>query len=73
MRVCALCGLSLNGRRSDARFCSPGCRREASRLKAILRGGGAGPYSSVAARIDASRKRAKRLCGGADDHESHPR
>lgn len=31
-RTCAVCGASLDGRRRHARFCSPACRREHSRL-----------------------------------------
>jgi len=30
-RACDVCGASLDGRRPDARYCSPGCRREAAR------------------------------------------
>ena len=33
-RRCAVCGLSLQGRRKDARYCSGPCRAEASRKRA---------------------------------------
>ena len=56
MRVCVLCGESLEGRRRDARFCGGPCRAEASRLRAILRGSEAVPYSSVEERLQARRR-----------------
>lgn len=31
-RRCGLCGADLAGRRADARYCSPACRRKAHRL-----------------------------------------
>jgi hypothetical protein len=59
-RVCVMCGVPLVGRRADALHCSPGCRREASRLRAILSGSGSGPYGSIAQKLGVARKRAKR-------------
>jgi hypothetical protein len=55
VRVCLLCGLSIESMRSDARYCSSPCRTEASRLKAILSGsgnhdpraGGSSPSSAI--------------------------
>jgi hypothetical protein len=42
MTRCIVCGASLEGRRRHARTCSPSCRREASRLRAVLSGRGDG-------------------------------
>jgi hypothetical protein len=44
MRVCVVCGTSLEGRRADARHCGGPCRAEASLLRAILRGKTTAPY-----------------------------
>jgi hypothetical protein len=59
MRVCVVCGNSLEGRRIDARHCGGPCRAEASRLRAILSGRGSGPYRSLAERLEARRKRTR--------------
>ena len=45
-RMCAICGGSLAGRRRDAEVCGPACRRERSRLRALLDGRADGGYSS---------------------------
>lgn len=50
MRVCVVCGASLEGQRSDARHCGGPCRAEASRLRRIL-DGNAGPYASIRQRM----------------------
>lgn len=44
---CPICGSSLADRRSDAQTCSPRCRRELWRLRAILAGNG--PLESIEA------------------------
>jgi 5-methylcytosine-specific restriction endonuclease McrA len=44
---CPICGSSLAARRSDAQTCSPRCRRELWRLRAILAGNG--PFESIEA------------------------
>ena len=54
MRICVVCGASLAGMRSDARYCGPPCRAEASRLKRIL-DGRESAYQSVHERIKAWR------------------
>ena len=54
MRICVVCGTCLDGMRSDARYCGPPCRAEASRLKQILDGRGL-VYQSVHERIKAWR------------------
>jgi len=59
MRRCPVCGSSLIGRRSDCVTCSPACRREASRLRAVLAGRGDGPYDAVAQLLNRARRRAK--------------
>jgi hypothetical protein len=62
-RVCRVCGFRLDAYRRDARSCSAACRAEASRLRAILNGSGSVPYSSIAERVDAARKRTRQLSG----------
>ena len=37
-RGCVVCGVSLDGRRRQARYCSPSCRRHANRVLGLLRG-----------------------------------
>ncbi len=66
--VCPLCGATMVGRRSDARVCSAACRAEVSRLSRLLDGETVGPYSSVAARLKAARKRTSGPLSGT--HES---
>jgi hypothetical protein len=39
-RVCVVCASALTGGRSDCATCSPACRREASRFRAVLKGEG---------------------------------
>jgi hypothetical protein len=39
-RCCVVCGRSLDGRRADTQVCGPVCRRERSRLRALLAGRG---------------------------------
>jgi hypothetical protein len=46
-RRCPVCGRDLAGHRSDARVCGSSCRRELSRLRALLAGRRDGPYDSV--------------------------
>jgi hypothetical protein len=58
---CVVCGGPLRGRR-DATTCGPSCRRERSRLRAILDGRGAEPYPTIAAYVARRQRRAK----GAD-------
>ncbi len=60
-RVCALCGASLQGRRSDAIFCSPSHRAEGSRLSRLLRSETVDGYSSVMERLEAIQKRTNGL------------
>src|SRR5205814_2263082 len=45
-RRCLVCGASLEARRRHARTRSPSCRREMSRLRAVLSGRGDGPYAT---------------------------
>jgi hypothetical protein len=60
VRACLVCGLSLAGRRADARYCSGPCRAEASRLRAILSGSPAQRYSSIVERNAARHRRTQR-------------
>lgn len=57
-RCCPVCGTSLAGRRSDAVTCGASCRRELSRLRAILRGSDTEPYESVSHYLKRPRRRA---------------
>jgi hypothetical protein len=45
-RVCPVCCEPLDGHRCDAIYCSPACRREAGRIRAVLAGKADGPYST---------------------------
>lgn len=47
VRTCPVCGRSLDGRRSDAAFCSGSCRAAASRLRRLLAGEPVGGYSCL--------------------------
>ena len=53
MKVCRVCGGSLDGRRQGIKYCAAPCRAEASRLRAILNGDSAAPYRSLAERFEA--------------------
>ena len=70
MRVCRVCGCSLEGHRRQAAYCGPPCRREACRLRAILAGRNTAEYPSLAHRERARRKRAGRLSGLLPDEEA---
>lgn len=66
-RHCVVCGASLAGRRSDAVTCGPPCRRERSRLRAVLSGSEADQYESLDAYLDRPRRRANLASEGASD------
>ena len=53
-RRCLVCGASLDGRRSDARYCSGGCRTEAWRVRRLL-GRPLAAYGTLADRMTAYR------------------
>ena len=55
MSACAFCGVSLKGRRDDARHCSSACRVEAWRLRRLLEGRPVGRYATAADRMAAIR------------------
>lgn len=67
MKVCAICGGSLAGLRSDARCCSSRCRADASRLNRLLRGETADGYRSVNHWIAARRRRTQGPWEHGDD------
>jgi hypothetical protein len=46
-RCCAMCGTSLDGRRSSAIYCGGACRADASRLRRLLSGQQVDGYCSV--------------------------
>lgn len=52
IRLCPVCGESLDGRRRHARYCSGACRAEASRLRRLLEGSPVDGFASVADRLD---------------------
>lgn len=52
-RRCAVCGASLDGRRSDARHCTDACRVEGWRIARLLAGREAGRYATLAERLAA--------------------
>jgi hypothetical protein len=64
-RRCAICGADLSGRRRNAVYCGPPCRTEASAFSGSRGLGADGYRGPVAARLEASRKRTRRLWGGA--------
>jgi len=47
MTRCPVCGASLEGRHPSTRTCSPSCRREAARYRAVLSGRRDGAYFTV--------------------------
>ena len=53
MSACAFCGISLKGKRADARHCSSVCRVEAWRLRRLLEGRPVGRYATAADRMAA--------------------
>jgi hypothetical protein len=59
LRVCVVCGATLDGRRVDALVCGPACRRERSRILAILSGQPAKPYATLAQYANRRQRRAK--------------
>ena len=63
VRGCAICGRALDGRRADARYCGPACRREASRLRRLLAGEPVDGYRNLADYLNARQRRAKRGWG----------
>ena len=62
-RRCRYCGTDIAGRRSDAIVCGPGCRRELSRLRALMSGKRVGPYETLAQYAARRQRRAKRAGG----------
>ena len=56
-RRCLFCGESIEGRRADARYCGPGCRIEASRMRRLLEGEEVDHYRSPADRMVAFAQR----------------
>jgi len=59
-----VCGASLGGMRSHARYCGPPCRAEASRVSRILRGEQADGYRTLEERLEASQKRTRTASDG---------
>jgi hypothetical protein len=63
-KVCALCAASLDGLRPDARFCSPACRVEAGRIRAILSPSNHEAWASLRSRLEAAQKASEGLLAG---------
>jgi hypothetical protein len=61
MRRCIACGTSLEGRDTRTRTCSARCRREAARFRAVLSGGGDGPYSTL---VELTQRRSRARANG---------
>jgi hypothetical protein len=59
MRGCAHCGTSLDGYRSDARYCGAGHRAAAGRNRAAERAEASPPNSLVALSVEAPQSRAE--------------
>jgi hypothetical protein len=47
VRTCAICGSSLEGFRSQARYCGGGCRTEARRIRRLVSGVQTGHYATL--------------------------
>ena len=62
--VCVVCGISLEGRSPQARHCSPACRVEGHRFKAILNGDSCSPYKSIKERIEAAQRGVQNALSG---------
>ena len=60
MRICPVCGASLEGRRKQTKTCSSACRRELSRIRAILGGSEVEGYTSLPEYLARHRNRANR-------------
>jgi hypothetical protein len=58
MNRCRVCGTSLEGRRRQALTYSAACRREASRVRAMLDGRSEGRYATLADLQNRRRNRA---------------
>ncbi len=52
-RRCRVCGEDLEGRRADARYCSPACRVEGWRMARLLEGRPVGRYATLSDRMAA--------------------
>jgi hypothetical protein len=68
-RTCVACGTSLAGRRPQARFCSPACRREANRLARLAAGEADGQYLTLEQYSNRRRTRFARFLRAAE-HEA---
>jgi hypothetical protein len=67
VRHCVVCDASLDGMRKGAKHCTPTCRAEAARIRAILDGNGRCRYRSLAQRLEAAQKRTQRARHAAED------
>jgi hypothetical protein len=62
VRRCPICGVSISGLRSDAVYCSPACRAEASRRRRLGEGRVVDGYRHLPSYI--ARQRRTKLRGG---------
>lgn len=58
-RTCPICGADLDGLRSDATYCSPACRIEASRRRRLGAGEPVEGYPTLAAYLERRQRRTK--------------
>lgn len=63
-RRCAICGVALNGRRPDARYCGAACRREACRIRRLVDGLPDAGYRTLGEYLAGRQRRAKRAWSG---------
>lgn len=70
--ACPVCGAALAGRRTDAVYCGPPCRREASRVRRLLAGQADAGYLGLLPYEDRRRRRAKPPLAARVDWEACP-
>lgn len=66
-RRCPVCGASLEGRHTAARYCRPRCKIEASRVRRLLAGETVGPYESLDAYTRRRRNRRTNFSHGVEE------
>jgi hypothetical protein len=57
--ACTVCDAPLSGRRTNARVCSPACRRELSRIRRLAAGESERGYATLGQYLGRRQKRAK--------------
>ena len=72
-RVCVICGAPLDGRRRSARYCTPKCRIEASRLRRLLDGEAIDGYTSLNAYLNRRKREVPQIVRGPRRKKPHKR